>query len=167
MDSSVRVQGLDGLLDAMRRLPPEIVSKNGGPARTALARGARRMRDEVRANAPERTGFLKSQIVTLRSPRPQAYGGSELYSIGVKGGARARYANTRRNRGKGRVGKTYEKPSNAFYWRFQEFGVPSRNIPPLAFFRRSLRKLAEPVIDQFADDLRRSLDRITRKLRRP
>ncbi|GGD57828.1 HK97-gp10 family putative phage morphogenesis protein [Pseudoxanthomonas indica] len=166
MDSSRPVQGLDGLLDAMRQLPAEIVSKNGGPARVALARGARRVRDEVRANAPERSGFLKKQIVTLRSPRPQAYGGSELYSVGVRGGARAKYANTKRNRRKGRVGKTYEKPSNAFYWRFQEFGVPSRNIQPLAFFRRAIRKLADPVIDQFAADLRKALDRIARKLRR-
>lgn len=166
MADSRYVQGLDGLLGAMKQLPAEIVSKNGGPGRAALARGARRMRDEVRANAPKRSGFLETQIVAMRSRQPQAYGGSELYSVGVKGGARARYANTRRNRGKGRVGQTYEKPSNAYYWRFQEFGVPSRNIQPLAFFRRALRKLADPVIDQFAVDLRQALDRITRKLRR-
>lgn len=166
MDSSGRVQGLDGVLEAMRRLPQELVGKNGGPARLALGRGARRIRDEVRANAPKRTGFLTSQIVAMRSRRPQVYGGTELFSVGVKGGARARYANTRRNRGKGRVGKTYEKPSNAFYWRFQEFGVPSKNIPPLAFFRRSMRKLAEPVIDQFAVDMNQALDRIARKLRK-
>jgi HK97 gp10 family phage protein len=166
MADSRYVQGLDGLLSTMKQLPSEIVSKNGGPGRAALARGSRRMRDEVRANAPKRSGFLVTQIVSMRSRKPQAFGGSELYSVGVKGGARAKYARTKRNQRLGRVGKSYEKPSNAFYWRFQEFGVPSRNIQPLAFFRRALRKLANPVIDQFAVDLRQALDRIVRKLRR-
>jgi hypothetical protein len=38
MAGEVKIKGLEGLLDALKALPPEIASKNGGPARMALAK---------------------------------------------------------------------------------------------------------------------------------
>ncbi len=46
----VRIEGLEGVLDALRKLPAEIVSKAGGPVKAALKKSAEVVRDEAISN---------------------------------------------------------------------------------------------------------------------
>jgi HK97 gp10 family phage protein len=161
-NGTVKLEGLDGLLDRMRALPREVVSKNGGPARAALFRGARVIRDAARAKAPVRSGFLQKQIAALRSRDPKRFGASEMYSVGIKGGARKKYANTKRNVRKGRAGQEYETAGNAYYWRFMEFGTA--RMPARPFLRPAFEANKEKAMQTIVDELNKGLDRIVRKL---
>ena len=74
MSEFVRVQGLDGLLDAMKKLPPELISKNGGPAKLAMKKGAQVIRDEARARVAVGTKdevHVRDNIVVSSDPRPR------------------------------------------------------------------------------------------------
>lgn len=68
----LKVSGLDGVLETLRQLPPEIVSKGGGPVKLALAKGARMLRDAARENlarvadTEESTGLLEENVVSKR-----------------------------------------------------------------------------------------------------
>lgn len=44
----VHVEGLRGVVDTLRQLPPEMVSKNGGVVRSGLRKGALVIRDAAR-----------------------------------------------------------------------------------------------------------------------
>ncbi len=161
MAESVQVEGLGEVLANMRQLKDGVAKQRA--MRAPMAKAARVIRDEARRNAPVRSGFLRSQIVAMRSRKPQAFGADELYSVGIKGGARAKYANTRRNRALNRVGATYEKPSNAYYWRFQEFGVPTKGIRAQRFLRGAFESKGEEALQVFTDTANKVLDRLIKK----
>ena len=76
---SFRVEGLAGVLDTLKQLPPELVSKNGGPVRTALRKAAVLIQKQAQANVQsimdtpnaggmpaESTGLLLKNIITQR-----------------------------------------------------------------------------------------------------
>lgn len=77
---TVRIQGLEGVLKTLKELPPEVVSKRGGPVRFALRRAAKVIQNEAKANidkiviAPndegiptQSTGLLKKNVVVTLS----------------------------------------------------------------------------------------------------
>lgn len=93
---TVHLEGLRGTLDMLKRLPPELVSKNGGPVKLALKKAAEVLRDEARANvqriidepnldeqATKSTGLLKKSIVAARGKMPPGLKG-ERYSVRVR-----------------------------------------------------------------------------------
>ena len=43
----LEVSGIDGVLDTLKSLPAEVVSKRGGPVKLALAKGARLLRESA------------------------------------------------------------------------------------------------------------------------
>ena len=47
---TTQIEGLAGVLDTLKRLPPEIVSKRGGPVRAALNKAARMIQKQVIVN---------------------------------------------------------------------------------------------------------------------
>lgn len=47
---TVRIEGLAGVIDTLKRLPPEIVSKAGGPVKASLKKAADILRDEAKLN---------------------------------------------------------------------------------------------------------------------
>src|SRR5690625_2227801 len=122
------LQGLDGLLDTLRQMPPELIKGARSPVAYGLRRGANVIRDHARSTAPRRTGFMASQIAPRRAtPRQRrkakaVTGADEYFTVGIAP-RQGRYSNTRRNRGMGRVGKTYEFDGWAYYWKFLEFGT--------------------------------------------
>lgn len=79
MKMQVKVEGLAGVLDALKSLPPEVVSKNGGPVRKALRKGALVIVKEARARfsqavqqagktgITDTTGFTEKQIIAKRA----------------------------------------------------------------------------------------------------
>ncbi|MDR0256631.1 MAG: HK97 gp10 family phage protein [Stenotrophomonas maltophilia] len=132
MAEQVSIQGLDGLLRSLREAPKAI---QGRAVQAGMRKGGNVIRDDARRRAPKATGFMGSQIVTRRanSKSRQRAGvgrGGEYFTVGVKTGRRRKYANTKRNRRRGRVGKVYEESGWAYYWRFVEFGTKNMRASP-------------------------------------
>jgi len=132
MAEQVSIQGLDGLLRSLREAPKAI---QGRAVQAGMRKGGNVIRDDARRRAPKATGFMASQIVTRRanSKSRQRAGvgrGGEYFTVGVKTGRRRTYANTKRNRRRGRVGKVYEESGWAYYWRFVEFGTKNMRASP-------------------------------------
>lgn len=161
MAGNVRIEGLDGVLDALKALPPELASKRGGPARAALARGAKVIRDDARRRVPVATGAVRDNIVMKRDTRPDRYGANERYTVGVRGGAK-RYANTKRNRRKGRAGQEYVTAGNTYYWRFLEFGTAKMAARP--FLRPAFESQKDRALAAIVDGLTAGIQRIAKKV---
>lgn len=157
----VNIEGLGPLLQRLEALPREIAGKNGGPVRRALGRAARLVRDEVRANAPKRTGRLEANVIAARVRDDRPPGVAERFVVSVRG-RRARYGDTRENRRAGRVGKTYQRDGEAFYWKFLEFGTAK--MPARPFIQPSFAARAQDALDEFTRALGADLDKIVRKL---
>ena len=95
MKVDVDIKGLDGVLDTLRSLQKEVVSKRGGPVRAALRKGAMVIHRQelanlaaVTANATdegvrESTGFLAKNVVVTRGKEPTGSKG-EWYLVRVR-----------------------------------------------------------------------------------
>jgi len=129
MAEQVSIHGLDGLLRSLREAPKAI---QGRAVQAGMRKGGNVIRDDARRRAPKATGFMASQIVTRRanSKSRQRAGVGRGFTVGVKTGRRRKYANTKRNRRRGRVGKVYEESGWAYYWRFVEFGTKNMRASP-------------------------------------
>jgi len=88
----MKIEGLDGVVDTLRSLPPEVVSKRGGPVKLSLAKGARFMRDRARENLKRQiamgpttrsTGELEKRVISSRGKKPFGTKG-ERYLVRVK-----------------------------------------------------------------------------------
>lgn len=92
----VRVEGLAGVLETLKQLPPEIVSKSGGPVKMALKRAAEVLRNEARANVQliidqpnadgqmsKSIGLLKKSVVASRGKLKAGLKG-EAYKVRIK-----------------------------------------------------------------------------------
>lgn len=163
---TVKIEGLDGVLKTLRELPPEIVSKNGGPVRSALAKAARMMRDEAANNvqkiidAPnaneaqtESIGLLKKSI---QARRGRLKGGEkgELYVVRIK--PKQIYPDKFQDK-KGSV-------SAAKVGRQLEYGTEKRM--PLPWLRPAFDAKKGQVITLFVSELNKKLGAIVRKLAR-
>lgn len=96
--TTVRLEGAKELIAALKALPKEIASKNGGPVRRALLKAAQVFVVDARARAPrgsdERASFsnlfrgkhkfgtLKASIRAKRDPDPRSSGVTERYTVG-------------------------------------------------------------------------------------
>jgi HK97 gp10 family phage protein len=101
MGAELKITGLDGVLEMLLKMPPEIVSKRGGPVKTALRKGASVIAKQARANLravtnnqtasgeKESTGLLAKSIVVTRGKAPTT-GNGERYLVRVKGKTYAR-----------------------------------------------------------------------------
>ncbi|MEO6659445.1 MAG: HK97-gp10 family putative phage morphogenesis protein [Burkholderiaceae bacterium] len=161
---SFHVEGLEGVLDALKKLPAEVGAKCGGPAKAALRKGANVIRDLAINNAPRASGFMASQIATSRDSKPQLVGATEHFWVGVRRGKSKRYANTKRNRGRQRAGKTYQVDGNAYYWKFLEFGTEKMKAQP--FLRPAFESRKEDALNVIVAELRAGIDRAAKKLRK-
>lgn len=132
MVEQVKIEGLDGLLRSLREAPKAV---RGRVVQAGMRKGGNVIRDEARRRAPKASGFMASQIVTRRAnarnrARAGVGQGGEYFTVGVKTGRRRKYANTKRNRRRGRVGKVYEDAGWAYYWRHIEFGTKKMAAQP-------------------------------------
>lgn len=161
MASTVNIEGLDAVLAAMQNLPASI-TKNALPY--AMRKAAQIWQQEAQRRAPVRTGNLKSRIA-VRKRKRNAPGIKLTYSVGLLGGASASYGNTKANRRKGLVGKTYQKQDTAFYWRFLEFGTEKMKARP--FLRPAFDTTQDQVVKAVATYLQTGLDRAVKKAQKP
>lgn len=88
MKADVKIEGLNGILETLKKLPPEVVSKRGGPVLKALNRAARIIRNQARQNFKRNgatpgktgvnwsTGFTEKYIINKRA---------KMFASGPKG----------------------------------------------------------------------------------
>lgn len=160
MAESVRVDGLEGLLQSLRQLPKEL---QGKPLQSGMRKGGNLIRDEARRRAPRASGFLAKQIVVRRAAakdrRKAGVGpGGEYFTVGVRTGKTVKYANTKRNRRQGRVGKLYEQSGWAYYWRFLEFGTKNMRAKP--FLTPAAEARGPQAAQVMIDETRNAIDKI-------
>lgn len=146
--ANVNVAGLSELRNTLLSLGGEIASKNGGPVRSALAKGTRRVRDLARVNASgsSDTGRLQSAIFSRRDKNPAAEGLTESYIVGVK------------------RGKDRKDPRGAFYWSFVEFGTVKQRPKP--FLRPAFDQSTKSFTDEFTTDLSKAIASAVKRARK-
>ncbi|QNH21262.1 hypothetical protein HEP73_02176 [Xanthomonas sp. GW] len=154
MKSGLEIKGIDGVLNLLRSLPPEVVSKRGGPVKSALAKGARFLRDKERENlqavlepGEESTGLLAENIIASRGKAPIG-GKGERYLVRIK---RKMYP--------GRKGEQVSTLKSA---QIKEYG--SVKQPARSFIRRTVVEHGGQTINVVVTDLVARLDRVVKKL---
>lgn len=154
MKVEMHVYGLNGVLATLQSLPAEIVSKRGGPVKSALAKGAKFLRDKERENLrtvldpeDESTGLLVENIISSRGKAP-ASGKGERYLVRVK---RKMYP--------GRKGEQVSTLKSA---QLKEYG--SMHQPAKSFIRRTLLESGGQAINVVVTELNRRIDLVVKKL---
>lgn len=132
MAEFLKINGMEGLLATLRTLPKEL---QGKPVQAGMRKGGNVIRDDARRRVVRHTGFLSKQIVVRRANAKARRiaglaKGDEYFTVGVRTGKRVKYANTKRNQRKRRVGKVYEQSGWAYYWRHIEFGTKKMAAKP-------------------------------------
>lgn len=95
MKVEMQLSGVEGVIATLQSLPAEVVSKRGGPVKTALRKGAlvilaaekanlrAVMGHQVGAQHVESTGLLLANLIASRG-RPPSDGKGERYLVRVK-----------------------------------------------------------------------------------
>ena len=152
MKIEMTLTGVDGLLKTLKSLPPEIVSKRGGPVKLALAKGARFLRDKAKANltsqiarnGDESTGLLLQNVIASRGKAPFD-GNGERYLVRVK----------RKSYNKGKA--TTLQTANLL-----EYG--SEHQPATPWLRPALNAHGRETINVVVNDLKNRIDKVIAKL---
>lgn len=150
--------GMDGVLDTLKSLPAEVVSKRGGPVKLALAKGARLIRDQAKQNlraqiaeggADESTGLLEQNIIASRG-KPPFGGKGERYLVRVR-----RKSYTRKSK---EVVTTRKTAS------LLEYG--SSHQPAKPWLRPAVQQKGGEAVVVIANDLTRRIDQTVKRLAR-
>lgn len=164
---SVRVEGLEGVLNTLKNLPPELVSKNGGPVRTALRRGGVLILKEAQKNIQQiidepnkngrdvSTGLAKKSLFLKRVRKMPNGQKGEAFIIAVKPN---KYPN-RMNRRKGR--KARELQANDVLFMLEN---GTENRPAMPWMRPAFEVKKQEAVEVFARELPRAIDRAVKKL---
>jgi HK97 gp10 family phage protein len=159
-----KVEGLEGVLDALKKLPPEVVSKNGGPVRRALRTGARVIVKEAKQRVPVGSGYLRDSLGVFRA---KFDGKGERVTVRPGGFGMRQYVKNRANIRAGRAtqssAKSYEiEDLPGVYGRFLEYGTSKMAARP--WMRPAFAASAQAAIKAARVKLLRDIARITRKL---
>lgn len=161
------IAGAEELNARLKGLSYDVRMKGG---RFALRKAANVIREQAIANAlrfddPTTQEQIAKNVVVRWSSRRFKKTGDLSFRVGVLGGAR-QYGDTKENRRKERVGATYKTAGDksnpggdTWYWRFKEFGVPSRGIPARPFLRSAGETAAEKAVTAFVEAYDRALDK--------
>lgn len=163
MAEQIAIHGLEALVASLKALPTEL---RGKPLQAGMRKGGNVIRDDARHRVARGSGFLSQQIVVKRanakSRRLAGIGpGGEYFTVGVRTGKRAKYANTQRNKRLRRVGKAYEQSGWAYYWRFLEFGTKKMTANP--FLTPAAEAKGPEAAQVIVDETMRAIDRIMKK----
>lgn len=153
------VQGLSELAEALKALPAEIASRNGGPLARALAKSARVIRNRAQQLAPSapqaykvggvmiQPGRLKESIRAVRARKPDA---TEQYV--VKPFSK-------------QIRKKYGFGVN--YWHLVEFGFTHESgefIGPRSFLSAAYESEKTNALDVFKKSLGEGIERARKKI---
>jgi HK97 gp10 family phage protein len=153
------IRGLENILATLKALPPEIVSKGGGPVRSALRKGAvvfqKAYKENVSAiidepnkdgGTPANTGTLLKAIIVSRGKARGGFKG-ETYKVRIRRGAKAPN------------GQTANK-----YAGVMEFGY--EGVPAKAPMRRAYEANKQSALSTIVDEMRKKTDSAVRKARK-
>lgn len=157
-----KLTGLDEALNMLRQLPPEVVSKRGGPVKSGLRKGAlvlrnaeRRHLERVLSNQPQySTDFLEKHLVVKRGKPPTGSNG-ERYIVTVK---RKIYLG---RSGKSRGGKATTTLASA---QLLEYG--SEKQPAEPWIRPAFNEAKQTAVATIERETLAAIDRVVRKLLR-
>ncbi len=160
LNAEFRIKGLDGALDTLMSLPPELVSKNGGPVRFALRKGAVVLLKAAQANlqvslanAPRySTGLLLKNLVVTRGKAPTG-GNGERFLVRVR---RKVYPSKSGKSGGGKATTTLAAA------QLLEYGSSQQPAEP--FIRPAFKSNAEAAKDTVERELAKAIERIVAKL---
>ena len=159
MRVDVEVKGLAGVLDTLKSLPPEIVSRRGGPVKAALRKGARVIWQQTKANLQVATsnagddgkrystGLLLKNLDVTRGKKPTGTNG-ERYLVRVR---RKSYPDR-----KGGVVTTLASAN------LLEYG--SQKQAPEPWLRPAFQSKAEQAILTTEAELLKQIDKVVAKL---
>lgn len=167
MRVELQLRGVEGIIETLRSLPPEIVSKSGGPVKLALKKGANVIREEAARNlraAIERggsqsTGLLEKSLIVSRGKPPIGSKG-ERYLVRVKRKAYDQAKLTKketRGNPKNRKRVTTLQTANLL-----EYG--SAHQPATPWLRPAVQAKGQETINVIVSDLNRRIDLIVKKL---
>lgn len=159
MKVEMKLEGLGGVIELLQSLPAELVSKNGGPVKSALRKGAKVIHTQAVANLSAvtanktdedeqtSTGLLKQNVVVTRGKAPMD-GKGERYLVRVRNKSYP-----------GRDGKRVTTQMNAARL---EYGTSKQ--PPEPWLRPAFLSKAELAIKTAEKELGAGLDRAVKKL---
>lgn len=148
----LKIDGLDGVLKTLQSLPAEVVSKNGGPVKLSLAKGARMLRDAARdrvaqiVDPDDSTGLLAENIVNRRGKMGSEKGEKQVVTV-------------RRKSYEGRDGEVVTTRKTA---QILEYGSKKQQATP--WLRPAAEANASKIITIVSDDLVKRVDKIVKKL---
>jgi len=156
---ALKERGIDEALALLKSLPPEVVSKSGGPVKAALRAGARviqkeaalniaRATDNLSSDEGGSTGLLQSSVITSRGKAPSS-GKGERYLVRVK------------KRVYVRAGEQVTTLKTA---QLLEYG--SEKQPAEPWIRPAFNAKAETTIRTVQIELVKAIDRVVTKLAR-
>ena len=160
MRVEMQLTGLNGVLETLKSLPAEVVSKSGGPVKLALKDGAKVILEEAKKNLQEvtrsasdnekklSTGFLLENVIASRGKKP-AGGLGERYLVRVR---KKSYPNRT-----GRGGATTLQTANLL-----EYG--SSKQPKESWLRPAVQSKGQEAINVIEASLIKRLDKIVKKL---
>ena len=152
----MQLHGMNGVLDTLKSLPPEVVSKRGGPVKAALRKGANVILKAEKANLlavmghqvdgvqRQSTGLLLKNLVATRG-KPKFNG--ERYVVRVK---KRKYQ---------RKGKDVSTVKVA---QLLEYGSSKQRAEP--FIRPAFAAKAADAIRTIETELLKGVDKVVRKL---
>ena len=144
--TTIRVDGLKELEQALRQLPKDLVGKNGGPVRAALMNAGLQMMRDMQAATPEDEGELKRTVRRKRVKNPSR-GMAETVLVGAQG---------KRGPKRDDDGRTFLAP----HWL--EFGTV--HISKRPFIRPAFDNNKEEAVRRFRKNLATAVERIGKKI---
>lgn len=163
MKIDVTLIGIDNVIDLLKSLPPEVVSKNGGVVKKALRKGANVIKNQAKINLARvtqtagktgesyGTGFSASKVIAKRKNMPAGENG-ERFIITVK---YEDYPNT--------DNKYKKRPIKANDIAFMlEYGTSNQSAEP--WFSPAFQAKSTQAIETTRSSLIKEIDNIVSKL---
>lgn len=159
MANVIQIKGLDGVLDLLKKLPAEVVSKNGGPVKAALRKGAKVIQEPAKTNLRavttnattaekrQNTKLLEDNVVVTRGKAPSD-GKGERYLVRVR---RKRYPRT-----------SGEPVTTLKTAQLLEYGSSKQPAEP--WLRPAFKSNAQKAIQVTSDELVKGVNRVVKKL---
>lgn len=165
-----KVEGLEGVIKTLQSLPPEIVSKRGGPVRVALRKAAVIIQKQEIENlqtiilqpnkggTDDNTGLLEKNIVVSRSKLLGGQNG-ERYLVRIRRKVYPGQAPKSNVRAKGAKNVVTSQVA-----RLLEYGTAKRQ--PYPFIRPAFDAKKQEAVDTFVTEVNKGILRIQKKLER-
>jgi HK97 gp10 family phage protein len=162
MPTTIRVEGLRELEARLKSLADEIGGKKAAqPVKAALRKAGKIVQKDAQARVRVDTGLLRDNIIVATAKRQKP--GRFAVNVTVRAKAK-KYADNRKNRKAGKVGKTFKNYGALYYARFLEFGTSKMQAKP--FLRPAFEANKGQLAQVIRDELKLAIDKAVAKLRR-